>query len=393
MNENFFEKITPEDKKRLAYIEGRPDLFETKLYAIPTLSQIEAEKKLLVATRDPGSGNALLPVIKELAGDAGVKINILTDGRAQEIIQKNLKLEDITPEKMILEADKVIGQPQAILMDRSTSEMGVDTYVDATFPEVPKILVEDYYTNSINFLGELMERNLPLPEKICVMDQGAKEIIVKKFPQLKNRIEVTGQPAFDRFVGENTRELAKEVKQKLGLQETDKLVAYMSTLDEPEKIRQMAAALKDEVGDFYFVFRRHPRDNVDYDTYKKILTEQGIRVVDTDAFSTDEIGAAADVIITTWSTEGLHGIYRRKPTVHVIDPDFRIPKNLDLPLVPVKLGASVGLEKMGQLSRVLPQLLDTDSSLNVSMKTNMEKYYPADGQNARRVANVVRGFM
>lgn len=392
MDNNFFEKLPPEEKKRMAYIENRPDLFETKILRIKPTDETKKEKSLLVSTRDPGSGNALLPVLKELAGDPGLQIDVATDGRAQEIIQKNFQTEDITPEGMILGADNVTGTPKAILIDRS-SEMGIDTYVTSTFPEVPKILVEDYYANTVPFLSECARNNLLLPERICVMDEGAKELIVKKFPHLEQIIEVTGQPAFDKFVKEDTEQLALEVKKKLGLQSTDKLVSFMSTMDEPEKVQLIAEALKDMANDFYFAFRRHPRDGVSYETYKKILTDAHIKVVDTDNFSTNDIGAASDVVLTTWSTEGLHGIYRRKPTVHIVDDNFRVPGNLVWPLPPVKLEASIGIDKVGEVARVLPQLLDKDSILNAKLRKNMEEHYPADGKNAERVANIVRRYL
>lgn len=360
---------------------------------VPEGDDESKRKNILFASRDPGSGNALLPVLKELVRDTGIQLTAITDGRAQELIQKNFQTQDITPKVAVLGADKVFKTPDVILMDLSSGEIGLDTYVAATFPEIPKILVEDYYTTARKFLLELRKRNLPLPEKICVMDKGAKDIIVKEFPDLETRIEITGQPAFDRFVKEDTEKIAHEVKKKLGLQPTDKLVSFMSTMDEPEKITRMAEALKNIGGDFYFAFRRHPRDNVSYETYKQILTNAGIRVVDTEEFDTNDIGAASDVVLTTWSTEGLHGIYRRKPTVHIVDRNFKIPKGLDLPLVPVKLGASVGLDRMNQLTEILPQLLDSKSVLNSSLKKNMEKEYPADGKNARRVANIVRQFI
>lgn len=397
MNENFFRRLSsakPQEQQRVAYIDGREDLFETKILRIKPTNETKTIKSLLVSIRDPGSGNALTPVLKELASDRGLQIDVVTDGRAQEIIQDNFQTKDVTPQGKIgaLAADSVVGTPDVTLMDRS-SEIGIETYVTATFPEVPKILVEDYYTNTIKFLSELIERKLPLPEKICVMDEGAKELIVKKFPELESIIEVTGQPAFDRFTREDTEQLANEVKEKLGLKPTDKLVSFMSTMDEPEKIRQMAESLKAIAGDFYFAFRRHPRDNVGYETYKKILTDADIQVVDTDAFSTNDIGAASDVVLTTWSTEGLHGIYRRKPTVHITDPNFRIPETLDLPLPPVKSGASIGLNKVNEVSQILPQLLDLNSDLSTKLSQKMEEQYPADGKNAERVANIVRQYL
>ena len=387
--------LSPEEKKRMAYIEGRPDLFETKVLKIlgsPSDTKV-SEKNILVTTRNPGSGNALVPVLRELMKDNEVSITALTDGRAEEILEQNFQTQDISPENSILEAEKVIPVPRVILMDVASAETGLDTYAIATFIDTPKVYVEDYYTTAREFFIELSKRNLPLPDKICVIDQGAKDIIVQRFPELEGRIEITGQPAFDKFAYEDTEKLAQETKKKLGLGPSDMLVSFMSTIDELEKITRMAEALKKSGSNFYFVFRRHPRDNTSYGAYKKILIDAGLKVVDTEEFPTNDIGAASDVILTTWSTEGLHGIYRRKPTVHITDSHFKIAEGLDLPLVPVKLGASIGIDQMGKLIEVLPQLLDKNSETNKILKENMKKNYPVDGKSAKRVANIIRQYV
>lgn len=48
-----------------------------------------------------------------------------------------------------------IGVPDIIVIDRS-DEKGIDTYGITTFPEVPYILVEDYYSNTLIFLAEVV---------------------------------------------------------------------------------------------------------------------------------------------------------------------------------------------------------------------------------------------
>lgn len=394
MDENYFEKLPPEEKERIGYIEDRPDLFETKILKIKTQEDEEDEKgnektELLVSTRDPGSGNAVLPVLKELIKDKGLQIDIITDGRAQEIIQNNFQTQDITPERIVLEAENVIGTPKAILIDVS-SNIGIDAYVSLTFPGVPKILILDYYADLVE---EFKEKNLPFPDKICVLDKKAKELLIESFPKLENIIEITGQPAFDKFAKENTEQLAREVKQKLGLKPTDKLVSFMSTMDELEKIKLLAETLEKINGSFYFAFRPHPRDNVSYKTYNKILTDANIKIVDTKKFSTNDIGAASDVVLTTWSTEGLHAIYRRKPSIHIIDTDFKIPSSIHLPPPPVELGASIGVNKVAEIEQILPLLLDTNSDLNKQLKEKMGEQYPADGKNTERVVNIIRQYL
>jgi len=393
--DNYLENLSEEDPKRFSTIaiKERPDLFETKVLRIKRgWGNKKTEREVLVASRDPGSGGSLLPVIEELQKDSGIVA--ITDGWAEDKIKKSFKTRDITPKgrKSFVMSGITEIHPDVILMDAS-EEQGIDFHVDEALPDVPKVLVEDYYGSSDKFLRTAIERGLPLPEKICVMDVGAREILIKKFPALESRVEVTGQPSFDRFAEEDTENIAKKAKKKLKLKQDDKLIVFMSTIDGIEKATEIADALKKSGENFYFVFRRHPRDNTNYADYKKVFEDVGIRVVDTEGiFTTDEIGAAADVLLTTWSTVGLDAIYRRKPTVNIVDRKFPVPDGYDFPLVPVKLGASIGVDEIGQLSDVLPKLLDGKSQLNAQLFKNMERYYLADGKNAKRVADVVRSL-
>lgn len=394
MENNFFNNLPENTKKRMSYIEGRSELFETKVLKIePDINFDKNVKNILIISRDPGSANALSPVIRKLIELKTARITAMTDGKAEEILEKNFKTKNITPETMVLGADKMFETPNVILVDASSSEIGLDTYAFATFPEVPKVLIEDYYSTAKRFISVLAERKLPMPEKICVMDKGAKKIITDEFPDLEERIIITGQPSFDKFSKENTEMIAKNTREKLHISFDDNLVVFMATNDEIEKMIQLAEALRLVENDFYFVFRRHPRDNVSYNEYERVFIDRGIKLLNTNQFTTDEISAAADVILTTWSIEGINSIYRRKPTVNIVDNNFKIPKDLVLPLVPVKLGASIGVDNASEIISILPQLLDRNSDLNKSLRENMEKNYLNDGNNAERIAKEINNLL
>lgn len=400
--ENFNPKqLSHEDQIRLGYIEGREDLFETRLLRIEPAEAGGAPaeaKKILIATRDTGSGNALTPVMELLRHDSNIQMDILTDGRAQEIMQKKFKTSDITPSGMVLGSDRSIGRVNAILTNSSPSNIGLEAYAAGTFNESPSVVVEDYYTSSFNYLEALIERKLPLPEKICVMDEAARALVAEKFPELGGRITVTGQPAFDRFAHEPTEEIMSHVRKKLGLTPQDKLVTFMATFtpDFPCNeggIQKLARQFAATGPDTALAFRIHPRDNTPYASYETAFKALGIKTIDTRTLSTDEVSAASDMIITTWSTEGLHGIYRRKPTIHLIDASLnRIPETLTLPIPPVKLGASVGIDNVQKLSDSI-NLLKGPSETLAQLEMNMKKYYPLDGKNTQRVADEVRGVM
>lgn len=244
-------------------------------------------------------------------------------------------------------------------------------------------------------MQRLKDRKLPYPKKICVLDSEAKKIIARDFPELEDRIEITGQPAFDRFATEDTTGLKIDARKELGMLLDEKLITFVSASmgTDIELVEKMAEELKTVKAKFRLAFTVHPRDNTPRDTYEKIFREVGITCVDVGQLGFNKVGAASDVMTMIISTEGLNAIYRREPTMHITDPRFVIPlKGLALP-PPVKLGASVGLDDMGDFAAMIEQLLDPESSENVELKKRMEENYPVDGKNAERVMNLLKAEM
>lgn len=388
--------LSEAEKKRTGYIEGREDLFATKLFEVQDgdeKTEKSYEKEILVIARNPGAGSALLPVVQEMGREGGFHTFLLTDGRAEETLKNKLNLEDKTPGLGAMDSAAVIGEPDIVLIDPSASEQGIEIYATANFPDSPTVLVEDYYSSTHKFLKTVRERKLRPPDRICVLDAEAKAMIIKSFPEFADRVEVTGQPAFDRFASEETEKIAREVKKSFGLKTEDKLVVFMATwqmnLLAAEKLAQELAKINTES---YFVFRKHPRDNTPIEEYNIIFKAHSLKLIDSAKFSTDQVAAAADMIVTTTSTEGLNGIYRRKPTIHITDENMLpMSENLDitLPLPVVKLGASVGINDVKELSGSVDSLLGPDRAVYEQLKGNMEKYYPKDGKNSARVVSVI----
>lgn len=391
--------LSSEEKKRLAYIEGRDDLFETKIFTIqdnPDSEHLGGKKKnVLVISRDPGSANALVPVMELAHRDDTITMTAMTDGRAEEILQRTFPTKDITPLNTVLDAGRMFDTPNALLMGSSVSERGIETFTAANYPDVPAILIEDYYTSSLGLLQRLKERKLPYPRKICVIDREAKKLVTNEFPELEGRIEVTGQPAFDRFATEDTERLKTEVRNELGMAPDEKLITFMSisTGSKMEFVEKIATELKKIKATFRFAFGIHPRDNTPRETYEEIFKKAGIAYIDVDRVGIDKIGVASDVMMMIISTEGLHAIYRRKPTIHITDPRFVVPLKGLSPPPPVTLGASVGLDDLSDLAVTLEQLIDPESPENKELRTHMEENYPVDGKNAQRVANLLKAEM
>lgn len=388
--------LTPDDKQRFAHIEGREDLFETKLLTIESGKATNADRKILIATRDPGSANTLIPIIEALQEQGNAKFYILTDGRAQEKIQATFATQDITPERMVLDVYETIGTPDLIITDPSTSEQGLETFSGATYNSVPLVLIEDYYASALGYLKAAKERNksgdnLKIPEVICAMDEEGKKLITDVFPEYADRIVVTGSPYFDAISQENTEKIQEETRHKLGVPKGTTLIAYMSQMEHLGMVEELAKNLSETHSSPIIIFRRHPRDNRSYEEYEEIFQKHGLTPTRSDDFTTAEISAASDIVITGWSTEGLSAIYRRKPTIHITDRELQnIPDEIPNPLPPVKLGASIGLDHTSDLREKLDRLQEPNSVVKTQLFEAMEKYYPGDGGNTQRAVEAIR---
>ena len=147
-------------KKYYGYIDGKPELFGTKLLKVQNGARASGKSRcVLVISRDAGSGNALLPVIKELQKQKNLMIFALTDGLAQEILQHNLPSEDISPKGDILEYKKTFPSPDIVLVDRSST---IDLDILYSLFPCPMIMVEDYY-GSGNGIFEIVKLDYLTP--------------------------------------------------------------------------------------------------------------------------------------------------------------------------------------------------------------------------------------
>lgn len=384
----------PKDEAlRIAYLEGREDLFPTKLLRIESEhpSSKDEFQTICVLSRDPGSGNALAPVISLLRKENSIALSALVDGRAEEIFKKQFPVTADESGREGLDALKAIGSPNLFLTGPS-EEPGIEVSAAATHPEVPIVLLDVYYGDSLRLFKKLKERGLPLPAKVCVMDQEAARINIEHYPELKDRIEITGLPSFDRFASEDTEGINRRTRERLGISAEEKLVVWMATIDmTKELLAASAKELAQSKTPITVIFRRHPRDSTPYEAYHTILKEAGLRYVDTQTLTSDEVGAVADLVLTTTSTEGLHAIYRRKPSIHVNDERYKkLYPGIFLPLPQVRSGASVGTENVAELSALVDELLDPQSARNTELRRAMGEHYPRDGKNAERVVRVVK---
>jgi hypothetical protein len=292
---------------------------------------------ILGGVRDTGAGNALAPVFARLA-DKGYRLNIFADSNgAQAVSGAGSGFMEIPDTPDALSITRLGGiQPQVVVMGFSVTDSqrggsGIELAQTHHAHEVnvPSIWVID--SPSGGTLQRYQQRHafrngMFLPTYLCVPNAAAKESELQSAPAFfsPDRIIVTGQPAYDTLAREDTQSIRRNVRGQLGLSNEQKLFVYMGS-----PLPEISAAGLDAflqglqtIGfdDFTLAVRRHPADITSQPVYDALT--QNLATHDSRGFTTDEIGAAADCVITVDSSEGTIAAIRNIPSIHILVPDI-----------------------------------------------------------------------
>ena len=155
---------------------------------------------IFVVASDPGSANAIMPVIIACLRD-GHRINGVVSGSAITILDKwheILKIDDVTPIDEILHilGDK---EPQVVLAGAGAFNLLEHTVRRAALDlDIPCVAVLDHWTNYQQRFRRFdgTQWIYSLPDRICVLDETVRnEMLIEGFEP--EQIVVTGQPHFE----------------------------------------------------------------------------------------------------------------------------------------------------------------------------------------------------
>jgi len=214
---------------------------------------------------------------------------------------------------------------------------------------------------------------------------------------LGDKVIVTGQPAFDKYAQEDTEKIYQETRRRLGLKPEECLISFFSISGDQRKlISQVAKKIKILKDNAYFALRPHPRSVIKKEEYDLLLKDSGIRILETSDFSSDQINVASDIIMTTTSTEGLIGIYRQKPTIHILDKQYGGQNEAlapDYVPPPCLCGASELVLDIGQLAEKIEPLMDRESLARKNLIKNIRENFLTDGKNTERVTTEIENIL
>jgi len=381
------------DNRLKTYSSGEPD---------------PKKRTILFGMQMVGTANAIIPVIKQLGGE----FNWVSFNEQQS--QKTMEAAGFFAGDTNIKYDRAIEYYHPDLVVTGVSQVGPNQERkftrDAVRKNIPVLWVLD---NPGGVAASHFQRLYAVgaaPQYFAVSDEWSKDFVLERVPGSKReQVFVTGQPAFDTAYELSQRKevLRSQLRLKLGISEGEKAILFAGQLAGTEAtLKTLLTVLPNGT---VVLPRFHPTRDGNLARYTPALdTAGGVRWVNTMekmgastehvVKSTEELVTAADVVTGMFSTVQMTGIYLRTPVAYLLfDPDGRAACRQDCQIPPedlpmVQLRAAAGVFGEGDLQPVVKRLL-YDDSYRVDMQRTQEKYYPCDGKNSQRVADVIRGIL
>lgn len=374
-----------------------PNFTKANLYCHCIPEKEGKRRRGLIALRDLGEVNAILPVLNRTS--KYLDLFVMASGRAEEDLLKSpigfRKALHRDPMGRII---KLRGDITITGMSSSAPTLDTAMNVEAHKKDGTVVAIEDYpggYHAALRRAFEMTD--LARPDYLCVLSEWAKNENLSHMQGFNpDNILVTGQPAFDYTASEDRVTVRQEVNAKTGLTDEDFLIVWMGQTSPAhfESFRIFINGLREvDPVNYRFALRRHPtRDTQPVSDYEKLLQPISLRVVDTSSVSTPYVGVRADLVASMYSTEGLTSVMRGIPTIHVMVPELMAEAPDPGTKVPaVEDGASACVKKAEDMADVLSKVLFNEGYRH-ELQRRMAIWTP-DGRSAERIASLILGLV
>jgi hypothetical protein len=346
--------------------------------------------------KDPGEAAGMLPVVVELR-KAGLSVWLITNGWAAA----NLIGYEHTPVENA-EALMTKVPPRLLLVGLCANDDSVGRdLIPLLRGKSISIIIQDLWGMPPSYVAQEYQ-----PDYVITNDEVDKGTLCNVWPKLdSSHIFTTGFPALDKYASVDIEEEDAKVRTALGLREDIPLVLFAGQgFQTSHALGEVVWALNRLRMDCYFIPRPHPRFRMNYASEAKLWQEalagyRGRLVVDWfgSCTSSQLIAAAAQngVVISMYSTMLLEAAALRGQAVSVLYPEtgmqsMKAETGLEQsPLV--SLGCTAWAKDRESLVSHLGRALT--SSLGRCQRPSQKRHIHVDGQNARRVAEVIRNIL
>jgi len=346
---------------------------------------------ILFGLRDIGSINACLPVINILK-DKEIPVSVYAEGVASKYLKDKLVFFSEC------QTDDLLDFTRPSLVVATAANKGgtvpIGLTVEAKQRNLPVVFVEEMWSGHSAFQWKV------LPDGVCVMDEFAKSLILRSWPNYpESHIHITGSPVFDKLVSVQTNIDRYYLRKNLGLSE-DWPIVFFPGLNPVSGMIQAVPMLVESLNDLgipvYLVLRDHPTVSfTEAAIYHGFLKNLRIgKVIDSSKLATNEVNAGSDIVVGVFSTMTVEACYLRKPVLTIWTPEIgrlllEITNNNLTEWPIVNLGASLKAESVGEIKNCLRKIFSGDTA---TMLDAQQKHFKTDGLSGVRVAKAILSY-
>jgi len=372
-----------------------------------------AGKEIRVVAGDRGGWNALEPPLVR-ALDAGCTVRVyftatcgkqFAEGKLQS--DKRMEVQAGSPEWDDL--DKFFSPPghHLTVVGASQAEEGITAALHALIMSrsAPRLGVQDMYGSSMPTL-RLMDTAL---ECLCVTDEFARDMVLREFPDLRDRIAVTGGPQFDKTItvkkswAEHRRQL-REALQVTGEQGVFLIAGGLNGTAETLELLEAGIEQAGLAQTATVILRAHPRAmEEDKRLAKQYMDSTGRQwFTDVDrslAPTSDDLLPGVDFVLSGYSTTNYFGVLYEMPgVVYVGTPAFKkdlmAEKGLDKP-PEAEIGAGWYVTTADEMARVITEVRRGEASTDLQKVKDAQRRIAAhnDGHATDRVWSEMQKLM
>jgi len=352
---------------------------------------------VLFGLRDTGSVNACLSVINILK-DKGIPVSVYAEGLAPEYLKDKLLF---FPEQKISDLLNSLGPSLVILtVAIKGGSIPIGLNKEAKQRNLPTVLVEEVWGGHASFKWDI------LPDGVCVVDEFAKCLILRSWPNYpESNIHVTGMPFFDKYAEVETEIARYALHDVLRLRENWPVVFFAGQAwGMPKAVKMFVEAVNNFDNPIYLILADHPSvvSSGATEEFKKIYLEYRKelsclrmgKVVNPSGLTSGEIMAGSDIVVGIYSTMTVEACYLRKPLITIWTPEIgqllsEARSNIMTEWPITNLGASLKAESIEEVRNCLKRILVGDTA---AMLQAQQKYFQADGLNGERVAQAVLNY-
>lgn len=395
--------------KRKVTQENKPEKKEIG----PRLFSFEGDKTkplIAIALKDPGPRNSLVPVILELQ-KRQYPIVVVASGWVSEHASELPEGFNEQPHLEFLEA-----KPQIVIRTvadlRRGGEHALPEEHEKEWDDATYLDFEDYPGNA----RRIVSGGRRSPDYLLVLNEQARVDDIEIYPNINpQNILTIGNPAFDRYAQEGGEIKREETRRQLGVEDDEMLVVVSGQL--PPVATYVAERVVSALNiaktskKIVLLYAHHPRLLNDQERYGEDLDAINASILgfkgriierpDSVIGSADNIGYAADLLVSSHSTEGIASMYRGVPALYV-----GIPKNGKFsddhkeayphgkkPL-PVEVGAAFWIDgdsSIEEAGGILKEATEDSKKRNENVLRGREEFL-ADGKATRRFVDVIESI-